>query len=177
FIELDAAGRSGRARGLQGFRARATGRRYRLEPFRGHFLAGDHGGGLGTRSAGRGRDRGLCRAVQRQCRDRGGGRRKQRLSHPSRAAPARRGERAVSETVVIHTDGACSGNPGPGGWGAVLEYGGHVKELKGGAANTTNNQMELTAAIEALNALKRPCAVELYTDSQYVKNGIQGWLF
>ncbi|WP_332719728.1 ribonuclease HI [Pelagibacterium mangrovi] len=83
----------------------------------------------------------------------------------------------MSETVVIHTDGACSGNPGPGGWGAVLEYGEHVKELKGGAANTTNNQMELTAAIEALNALKRPCAVELYTDSQYVKNGIQGWLF
>ncbi|MEQ8444653.1 MAG: ribonuclease HI [Pelagibacterium sp.] len=82
----------------------------------------------------------------------------------------------MSETVIIHTDGACSGNPGPGGWGAVLEYNGTVKELKGGTAQTTNNQMELTAAIEALNALKRPCAVEIHTDSQYVKNGIQGWL-
>lgn len=79
--------------------------------------------------------------------------------------------------VIIHTDGACSGNPGPGGWGAVLQYNGHVKELSGGAKLTTNNQMELTAAIEALNALKRPCTVELYTDSQYVKNGIGGWLF
>lgn len=83
----------------------------------------------------------------------------------------------MSEAVVIHTDGACSGNPGPGGWGAVLEYNGTVKELKGGMAETTNNQMELTAAIEALNALRRPCAVEIHTDSQYVKNGIQGWLF
>ncbi|GGA55798.1 ribonuclease HI [Pelagibacterium lentulum] len=83
----------------------------------------------------------------------------------------------MSQNVIIHTDGACSGNPGPGGWGAVLQYGGTVKELKGGAALTTNNQMELTAAIEALNALKRPCKVELYTDSQYVKNGIGGWLF
>ena len=82
----------------------------------------------------------------------------------------------MSEKVVIHTDGACSGNPGPGGWGAVLEYNGTVKELKGGMAQTTNNQMELTAAIEALNALKRPCAVEIHTDSQYVKNGIGGWL-
>jgi ribonuclease HI len=78
--------------------------------------------------------------------------------------------------VIIHTDGACSGNPGPGGWGAVLQYNGTIKELKGGMAQTTNNQMELTAAIEALNALKRPCAVEIHTDSQYVKNGIQGWL-
>lgn len=83
----------------------------------------------------------------------------------------------MSQSVVIHTDGACSGNPGPGGWGAVLQYGGTTRELKGGAAQTTNNQMELTAAIEALNALKRPCTVELYTDSQYVKNGINGWLF
>lgn len=82
----------------------------------------------------------------------------------------------MSETVIIHTDGACSGNPGPGGWGAVLQYNGTIKELKGGMAQTTNNQMELTAAIEALNALKRPCAVEIHTDSQYVKNGIQGWL-
>jgi ribonuclease HI len=83
----------------------------------------------------------------------------------------------VTNTVTIHTDGACSGNPGPGGWGAVLQYNGHVKELKGGAAETTNNKMELTAAIEALNALKRPCKVELYTDSQYVKNGIGSWMF
>lgn len=82
----------------------------------------------------------------------------------------------MSQPVVIHTDGACSGNPGPGGWGAVLQYGEKTKELKGGAALTTNNQMELTAAIEALNALKRPCSVVLYTDSQYVKNGINGWL-
>ncbi len=78
--------------------------------------------------------------------------------------------------VVIHTDGACSGNPGPGGWGAVLQYNGTVKELKGGAPLTTNNQMELTAAIEALNALKRPCEVELHTDSQYVKNGLTRWI-
>ncbi|WP_404405841.1 ribonuclease HI [Pelagibacterium halotolerans] len=83
----------------------------------------------------------------------------------------------MRQSVVIHTDGACSGNPGPGGWGAILQYGGTTKELKGGARLTTNNQMELTAAIEALNALKRPCEVELYTDSQYVKNGINGWLF
>ncbi|WP_246018362.1 ribonuclease HI [Pelagibacterium montanilacus] len=82
----------------------------------------------------------------------------------------------ASDTVTIHTDGACSGNPGPGGWGAVLQFNGHVRDLSGGAAQTTNNQMELTAAIAALNALKRPCTVEMYTDSQYVKNGIQGWL-
>ncbi len=82
----------------------------------------------------------------------------------------------MAKRVVIHTDGACSGNPGPGGWGAVLQYDGHVKELKGGEAATTNNRMELTAAIEALNALKRPCTVELHTDSQYVKNGLTGWI-
>jgi ribonuclease HI len=80
------------------------------------------------------------------------------------------------DRVVIHTDGACSGNPGPGGWGAVLQYGATIKELKGGAPLTTNNQMELTAAIEALNALKRPCAVELHTDSNYVKDGLTGWI-
>ena len=78
--------------------------------------------------------------------------------------------------VIIHTDGACSGNPGPGGWGAVLQYGDKVKELKGGEPLTTNNRMELTAAIEALSALKRPCAVELHTDSQYVKNGLTSWI-
>ena len=82
----------------------------------------------------------------------------------------------MSESVVIHTDGACSGNPGPGGWGAVLQYKGKTKELKGGARLTTNNQMELTAAIEALNSLKRPCLVDLHTDSQYVKNGLNSWI-
>jgi ribonuclease HI len=79
--------------------------------------------------------------------------------------------------VIIHTDGACSGNPGPGGWGAVLQYGETVKELKGGEALTTNNRMELTAAIEALNALKRKCEVELHTDSVYVKDGLTKWIF
>jgi ribonuclease HI len=82
----------------------------------------------------------------------------------------------VSGKVVIHTDGACSGNPGPGGWGAVLQYNGTVKELKGGAPITTNNQMELTAAIEALNALTRKCDVELHTDSVYVKDGLTKWI-
>ncbi len=79
--------------------------------------------------------------------------------------------------VVIHTDGACSGNPGPGGWGAILEWNGHRKELKGGEAETTNNRMELTAAIEALEALKRPMHVELHTDSNYLKDGITKWIF
>jgi len=82
----------------------------------------------------------------------------------------------VTDRVIIHTDGACSGNPGPGGWGAVLQYGGTVKELKGGAPLTTNNQMELTAAIEALTALKRPVQVELHTDSIYVKDGLTKWI-
>ena len=82
----------------------------------------------------------------------------------------------MSTTVIIHTDGACSGNPGPGGWGAILQFGQHRKELKGGEALTTNNKMELTAAIEALNALSRPCAIDLHTDSQYVKNGVQSWI-
>jgi len=78
--------------------------------------------------------------------------------------------------VVIHTDGACSGNPGPGGWGAILDYNGTRKELFGGEADTTNNRMELRAAIEALNALKRACAVEMHVDSQYVKDGITKWI-
>lgn len=78
--------------------------------------------------------------------------------------------------VIIHTDGACSGNPGPGGWGALLRFGEHERELCGGARETTNNRMELTAAIEALEALKRPCTVELHTDSTYVRNGITQWL-
>lgn len=78
--------------------------------------------------------------------------------------------------VVIFTDGACSGNPGPGGWGAVLRWGDTEKELSGGAAETTNNRMELTAAIEALSALKRPCAIDLTTDSEYLRNGIMKWI-
>jgi len=78
--------------------------------------------------------------------------------------------------VTIFTDGSCRGNPGPGGWGAVLISGERERDIWGGEAHTTNNRMELTAAIEALNALKKPCRVELHTDSQYVKNGITQWL-
>ncbi|MFN3685627.1 ribonuclease HI [Salinarimonas sp.] len=78
--------------------------------------------------------------------------------------------------VTIYTDGACKGNPGPGGWGALLIMGEREKELVGGEALTTNNRMELMAAIMALEALKRPCAVDLYTDSQYVRQGITSWL-
>jgi ribonuclease HI len=82
----------------------------------------------------------------------------------------------MGEPVVIHTDGACSGNPGPGGWGVLLAWRGKTRELTGGAAETTNNRMELTAAIEALEALKRPSEVELYTDSTYVRDGITSWI-
>lgn len=82
----------------------------------------------------------------------------------------------TSSAVEIYTDGACSGNPGPGGWGVILTYGETSKELKGGAADTTNNRMELTAAIEALESLKRPCQVNLHTDSVYVKDGITQWM-
>ncbi len=78
--------------------------------------------------------------------------------------------------VRAFTDGACSGNPGPGGWGVVLQFGDRERELYGGADNTTNNRMELTAAIEALRALKEPCEVSLTTDSTYVKDGITQWL-
>jgi len=78
--------------------------------------------------------------------------------------------------VTIYTDGACSGNPGPGGWGAILVHGETRKELSGGEPETTNNRMELQAAIEALNALKRPCKVALYTDSVYVRDGITKWI-
>ena len=81
-----------------------------------------------------------------------------------------------ADKVVVFTDGACSGNPGPGGWGAILTFKGVEKELKGGEAHTTNNRMELMAAISALEAMKRPCLVELHTDSQYVKNGITSWI-
>jgi ribonuclease HI len=79
-------------------------------------------------------------------------------------------------SVEAFTDGACRGNPGPGGWGVVLRAGAHVKELSGGEPATTNNRMELKAAIEALTALKQPCKVDLYTDSQYVRSGITEWL-
>lgn len=82
------------------------------------------------------------------------------------------------KTVVIYTDGACSGNPGPGGWGAVLRYGQHEKELSGGEASTTNNRMELLAVISALEQLKEPCAVELYSDSKYVIDALEkGWVW
>lgn len=78
--------------------------------------------------------------------------------------------------VEIFTDGACSGNPGPGGWGAILRWNGITRELYGGEPDTTNNRMELTAAINALNALKEPCAIDLYTDSVYVHDGISNWI-
>jgi ribonuclease HI len=78
--------------------------------------------------------------------------------------------------VVIYTDGACKGNPGPGGWGALLLSGNHERELFGGETHTTNNRMELTAVIRALESLNRGCAVEIHTDSQYVKNGIETWI-
>ena len=82
----------------------------------------------------------------------------------------------MAEAVEVFTDGACRGNPGPGGWGALLRTRGHEKRLSGATAETTNNRMELTAAIEALRALKRPCVVELTTDSQYVRQGITSWI-
>ena len=82
----------------------------------------------------------------------------------------------TANKVIVHTDGACSGNPGPGGWGAILDYNGTRKELSGGEAQTTNNRMELMGAISALEALKRPCEVEMHVDSQYVKDGITKWI-
>src|SRR5215469_5702109 len=82
----------------------------------------------------------------------------------------------MTAQVVIYTDGACKGNPGPGGWGALLQYNGHERELSGGEAQTTNNRMELTAVIRALASLRRRCPVAIYTDSQYVRNGIQTWI-
>ncbi|MEM9027754.1 MAG: ribonuclease HI [Pseudomonadota bacterium] len=85
-------------------------------------------------------------------------------------------DKAERPHVEIYTDGACSGNPGPGGWGAILMSGPHRKELSGAEAETTNNRMELMAAIEALNALKYPSAVDLHTDSNYVKDGITKWI-
>ena len=82
----------------------------------------------------------------------------------------------TEKTVFLYTDGACKGNPGKGGWGVLMRYGSHEKELFGGEAHTTNNRMELTAIIQGLAALKRPCAVVIYTDSQYVKNGMEKWI-
>ena len=82
----------------------------------------------------------------------------------------------TANKVIVHTDGACSGNPGPGGWGAILDYNGTRKELSGGEGQTTNNRMELMGAISALEALKRPCEVEMHVDSQYVKDGITKWI-
>ena len=82
----------------------------------------------------------------------------------------------TANKVIVHTDGACSGNPGPGGWGAILDYNGTRKELSGGEADTTNNRMELMGAIAALEALKRPCVVEMHVDSNYVKDGITKWI-
>lgn len=80
------------------------------------------------------------------------------------------------KAVEIFTDGACSGNPGPGGWGALLRFGAHEKPLSGGEALTTNNRMELMGAISALEALKEPCAVDLHTDSEYLRNGVTKWM-
>lgn len=85
-------------------------------------------------------------------------------------------EQTPSTPVTIYTDGACRGNPGPGGWGVVLSWQGHQKELSGAEADSTNNRMELMAAIRALEALKRPCHVVLYTDSRYVQQGVTEWL-
>ncbi|MGY6645173.1 MAG: ribonuclease HI [Salinarimonas sp.] len=82
----------------------------------------------------------------------------------------------MNQRVTIYTDGACKGNPGPGGWGALLIYNGNERELKGGEELTTNNRMELMAAIMALETLNRPCTVELFTDSQYVRQGITSWM-
>ena len=82
----------------------------------------------------------------------------------------------TGDTVVIYTDGACRGNPGPGGWGVVLDYKGHKKTLYGNEKDTTNNRMELTAAIKALEALKKPSKVEVFTDSKYVQDGITVWI-
>jgi ribonuclease HI len=86
------------------------------------------------------------------------------------------GRAASRDAVVIHTDGACSGNPGPGGWGAVLRWRGRTRELSGFVPETTNNRMELLAAISALEALKRPMPVSLFTDSNYLRQGITAWL-
>jgi ribonuclease HI len=92
------------------------------------------------------------------------------------AVKQERNASSASDHVTIYTDGGCEPNPGVGGWAAILMCKAHYKELSGGDPNTTNNRMELTAAIEALQTLRRPCAVVLYTDSEYLKNGITSWL-
>ena len=86
------------------------------------------------------------------------------------------GKSSAKKLVEIFTDGACSGNPGPGGWGAILRYGGVEKELNGGEPATTNNRMELMAAIMAIEAVKRPCEIHLHTDSEYLRQGITTWI-
>ncbi|WP_431104557.1 ribonuclease HI [Roseateles noduli] len=91
-------------------------------------------------------------------------------------APAPAAPKIAKPPVVIYTDGACKGNPGPGGWGAWLKSGDHEKELFGGERNTTNNRMELTAVIEALTSLKRSCNIVIYTDSEYVRKGMTEWI-
>jgi ribonuclease HI len=83
---------------------------------------------------------------------------------------------SAAQQVVVHTDGACKGNPGPGGWGALLEYGDHTREIFGGELHTTNNRMELRAVIEALKVLSRSCPVKIVTDSQYVQKGVESWM-
>jgi Ribonuclease HI len=98
------------------------------------------------------------------------------LSETSGAALSRDEAAAASAAVVVYTDGACKGNPGPGGWGAWLRSGTHEKELWGGERLTTNNRMELTAVIEALAILKKRCRVDVHTDSEYVRNGITTWI-
>jgi len=98
------------------------------------------------------------------------------IMYPWRWKRRKKEKEAFMKTVTIYTDGACSGNPGPGGWGAILMYGTYKKELSGGEAMTTNNRMELTGVITALEALKEPCIVELYSDSRYVIDGLgKGW--
>lgn len=98
------------------------------------------------------------------------------LCAPARGLKLIKRKRKPMKQVTIYTDGACSGNPGPGGWGAILMYGPHTRELSGGEAATTNNRMELTAVIEALSLLKEPCIVELWSDSKYVIDGLsKGW--
>ncbi|MEY8877541.1 MAG: ribonuclease HI [Leptothrix sp. (in: b-proteobacteria)] len=97
-------------------------------------------------------------------------------STPASSTPAAPAAQIAKPVVVVYTDGACKGNPGPGGWGAWLVSGGHEKELFGGQRDTTNNRMELTAVIEALASLKRSCQITIYTDSEYVKNGITTWI-
>lgn len=93
------------------------------------------------------------------------------------SAPSARERRASDPApVIVYTDGACSGNPGPGGWAAILRYGPHEKVLQGGASLTTNNRMELRAVIAALRALTRPCGVEVFTDSEYLRRGVTEWL-